>query len=46
MIFVLFCSLLHAIVRKFPHIFVHDRYMVGRPIEKNVIVTGQPVTIT
>ena len=44
MIFVFFYSLLHAIVHKFPNIFVHDSYTVRRHFEKNVLVTGQPVT--
>ncbi len=28
MIFVFFCSLFHAVVNKFPNIFVHDSYTV------------------
>ncbi len=43
--FIFFCSLLHAIVPKFPDIVVHDRYTVSRHFEK-LLVTGQPVTIT
>ena len=43
---IVFCSLLHATVHKLPNIFVHDSYTVRRYFEKNVIVAGQPVTIT
>ncbi len=43
--FVIFCFLLHAIAPKFANIFIHDSYTVSRHFE-NVIVTGQPVTIT
>ena len=34
MIFVFLCSILHAIVPKFPDIFVHDSYTVRRHFEK------------
>ena len=44
--FVFLCSLLHVIVPKFANIVVHDSYTVSRHFEKNVIATGQPVTIT
>ena len=44
--FVFFCSSLHAIVPKFANIVVHDSYTVVAILKKNVIVTGQSVTIT
>ncbi len=34
MIFVFFCSLLRAIVHKFPNIIIHDSYTVKRHFEK------------
>ncbi len=37
---------LFAIVRKFPNIFIHDRYTVRCHFEKNVMVTGQSVIIS
>ena len=51
MTFVFFSFLLHAIVPKFPQIFVHDSYTVilryiNRRFEKCYIVAGQPVIIT
>ena len=50
MIFVFFCSLLRAIIRKFPDIFVRYQisgyYTVSCHLKKAVLVTGQPVTIT
>ena len=41
MLIVFFYSLLHAILHKFPNIFVHDNHAVRRHFDKCYIVTGQ-----
>ena len=54
-LFVLFCSVSHAVLPTFPNIFVHDSYTVRRhlkvgaastnPIARNVIVTSKFILI-